>query len=414
MDSLSLSLSTVCTIRVGVRASDNCAKRGSFARLRDQSMSFMHAAHCKRAKLNSTNLANSPLSPADFDDQNPRFLDDKYTLIMDETQQALVGQNLQVLPRNLYAEDGDRGICAPILYSFDQLGGRQASERSQFASTQAESSAAADSAAPTTSEELIENYLHLNPSSGEIRLLRHWPAKWASLPMTLVVRATQADNKDRYTLTTLTITRPPTSQGAAPATYRTGPSAQGNLRPSSAAEEPGFAASESTLAALRPSSNGIEFTPDRLVINVFENVSINDKIARVRARYLGRQEASESRELEPVDLVQAPNQGLQNKTARRTRVVELQLATKRPINYQILDDQSDQFGINGVGEIFIKRPLDYEQRQDYKFRVLATYTKYSDICQVQVNVLNVNDNKPKVGLQPSIGRNSFAQPTSAN
>lgn len=78
----------------------------------------------------------------------------------------------------------------------------------------------------------------------------------------------------------------------------------------------------------------------------------------------------------------------------------------RPISYQILDDQLEQFSINSQGEIFLRRPLDYERRQHFRLRVLASHTKFSDICQLQVNVLNVNDNKPKVSLEEGLGASS--------
>lgn len=280
---------------------------------------------------------------------------------MDESQQNLVGQNLQVLPRNLYAEDGDRGINAQIVYSFDT-------------STSGGGSGGDDPA------QNIDRYLHLNPNSGEIRLIRLWPAKWASNSMTLVVRATQADNKDRYTLTTLTIARPSSIRTSTTTTSTT----------------------ESPPVSLVAKAHGIEFTPDKLSVNVPENVAINAKIAWVKAKYLGQSQLTSPPTVDPpnanyndsqaVDLVTTP--GAPPKI-RKTRVAD-QLQQKRPIIYQILDDSLDQFGINGLGEIFVRKALDYETRQEYKFRVLASYTKYSDICQVQVNVQNINDNKPKV------------------
>lgn len=246
---------------------------------------------------------------------------------MDESQQSLVGQNLQVLPRNLYAEDGDRGIQAPIMYSFDQLGAENA-----------------------TDELGADNFLHLNGATGEVRLIRQWPSQ-AKLPITLVVRATQADNRDRYTLTTLTVLRP------SPDT------------PALAGQLPARARLEA----------GLEFGQSRLELRVPESAPAHEKIGRVRARYMGPRGTTE------------PDAGVELIRDRAVR-----WAGARAISYQILDDQLDQFAVNGLGEISIKRPLDFEQRQEFKFRVLATYLKYSDVCQVQVHVLNVNDNRPKV------------------
>lgn len=225
--------------------------------------------------------------------------------------------------------------------------------------------------------------------------------------MTIVVRATQADNKDRYTLTTLTIARgssPPLAAGSVQqvvqsrVAHSSNSGARGILSPPE----------QNQVQQKQQQSFGLEFEPDKLNIDVSESVAINEKIARVRARYLGNSEPTTT--LAQVDLVTSASTSLLQSTqrasdnrTRRTSSAAIQqqqqqqlTSTKRPINYQILDDQTDQFGINGLGEIFVKRALDYEQKQQYKFRVLATYTKYSDICQVQVNVLNVNDNKPKV------------------
>jgi hypothetical protein len=322
-------------------------------------------------------------------------LDEKYTLVMDETQSSLVGQNLRVLPRNLRAEDGDRGINAPILYSFDATGSRLVPD----------ASAASDDDEPADS---VEQYIHLNPTSGELRLIRQWPAA-SGLPLMLVVRATQADNRDRYALTTLTIVRSgpggqpqggrpaggPSSTPASPATPAVGDHQSSARAPASAAKR------------------GIEFVQERLLVEVAEDTPVNEKIARVRARHLpdaggAKMLALASQQLD-VELPAPSGPAARNEQQvsqqqqqqQHMRLVasgnsQAEQSKNRPINYQILDDQMDQFGINGLGEIFLKRPLDYEQRQELKIRVLATYTKYSDICHVQVVVLNVNDNKPKV------------------
>lgn len=339
-------------------------------------------------------------------------MDEKYTLVMDETQQNLVGQNLQILPRNLYAEDGDRGINAPILYSFDQIGAFQQSSRYPTPPI-TDSDLTSLITASTSGNSLIdepsvniEHYLHLNPTSGEIRLIRQWPNRWAGSPMTLVVRATQADNKDRYTLTTLTITRHSilstisrTFDLVTPKSSKSGENESGDIETATSGH------SETNIKQFE-ANFGLKFVPDKLSVDVPENVAMNEKIAKVRARYqannptttIGEHDSAALSEM--VDLIsESSSAEQQNRTvARKPRdqQQQQQQQQKRPINYQILDDQTDQFGINGLGEVFVKRPLDYEQRQSYKFRVLATYTKYSDICQVQVNVLNVNDNKPKV------------------
>lgn len=293
---------------------------------------------------------------------------------MDESQANSVGQNLRVSPRSLRAEDGDRGIMSPILYSFDLQQQQQLqSPESQVAGPGQDGSSAAANESPLTN---IERYLHLNPSTGELRLIKQWPTS-GRLSMTLVVRATQVDNKDRYSLTTLTIT--------------SGPGEPINQHP------PRLTSLERQKKPAGQQKVGLAFVQDRLTISLPEDTPTMEKVARVRANYIGSPEqAGEPATIEQaVDLVAAAAATTgSNKTTASTNNNARQQS--RPINYQILDDQTDSFGINGLGELSLKRPLDFEQRQQFKFRILATYTKYSDICQVQVNVVNVNDNKPKV------------------
>lgn len=270
---------------------------------------------------------------------------------MDEQQQTLVGQTLQVLPRALYAEDGDKGIRAPIEYSFEQQKGAN--------------DASSDSDRDEPSATKIDTFLHLNPATGELRLIRQWPSQWTGAPLTLVVRATQLDNKDRYALTTLTIvSRAPSSASA------------------------GSLASGSSVSLAPPvappnASGALEFAPDHLSVSVREDVHANEKIARVRARYLGADSSSAA---------------ASSSSSSSVELIGEQPRRATPINYQLLDADAELFGINGVGEIFVKRALDFELKQEHKFRVLATYSKHSDICLVHVRVINVNDNKPKVSV----------------
>lgn len=307
---------------------------------------------------------------------------------MDEKQQNSVGLCLQVLPRNLYAEDGDRGIKAPITYRFDHH------QRPDHLPSGAGSPSASNL---TNADELdqVDNYLHLNAASGEVKLIRQWPTsgRLASAPLTLVVRATQADNSDRYTLTTLTIMRPQLGSGS--------PVIHSTSAPLTTASLPRTRPNEK--------SSGLEFVSARLELSVAESTPVNETIGRVRVIYSGdprlRPLASAEGHIDSqaesavVELIGER----QHSRSRPTRwaTESAQMSARRSINYQILDDQTDQFGINNQGEIFIKRGLDYESRQEFRLRVLATYLKYSDICQVQVHVLNVNDNKPKVSEESS-------------
>ena len=297
----------------------------------------------------------------DFDDQNPRFADEKYSLIMDESQTSSVGQPLRVAPRQLHAEDGDKGIMAPVRYSLDQLlvGGAAST-------TVAPKSPAAEHSEPLS----VERYLHLNEATGELRLIRQWPANnhlLTAAPLTLLVRATQVDNSDRYALTTLTITTP---------------------KSIATAQQPKHA-DRVEFVNLPPENK-------RLNLSVAEDTPPSTQIGRVRAVFVSAAKEESGNDQQPVDLI----------VGQRSKRPAIATGARAPpppppsalISYQLLDDQSEQFAVSSDGEISLRKPLDFEQRQEFRFRVLAAYKKHSDVCSVQVQVLNVNDNKPKVGV----------------
>ncbi|XP_036229621.1 protocadherin Fat 1 isoform X2 [Bactrocera oleae] len=108
----------------------------------------------------------------DADDQNPKFQYDSYT-------GELPGDghpgDLRLRPEPINAVDQDEGICAPIQYTIVQ-------------------------SQDTT-------YFRIHPHSGVITLLT--PIGYADLVngATMVVKATQIDNADRYALTTVMLTR---------------------------------------------------------------------------------------------------------------------------------------------------------------------------------------------------------------
>ncbi|RWS07195.1 protocadherin Fat 4-like protein [Dinothrombium tinctorium] len=109
----------------------------------------------------------------DADDQNPHFLDDKYTGKLPENVRE--GSQLIVSPRAVRAIDPDTDINSEIEYSFNF---------------------------PSDSREY--SFFHIDPKFGDITLKKPLPAS-LTLPLTLVIRATQVDNRDRYALTTLTV-----------------------------------------------------------------------------------------------------------------------------------------------------------------------------------------------------------------
>ncbi|XP_030244485.1 protocadherin Fat 1 isoform X3 [Drosophila navojoa] len=111
----------------------------------------------------------------DADDQNPKFLRESYSAELPADGRA---GELRVRPEPLKAVDQDEGICAPIQYTIVQ---------SQDA-----------------------KYFRVHPHNGVITQLA--PIGYADLThgATLVVKATQIDNPDRYALTTVQLTRPGT------------------------------------------------------------------------------------------------------------------------------------------------------------------------------------------------------------
>ncbi|KAH8414033.1 hypothetical protein KR222_002842, partial [Zaprionus bogoriensis] len=111
----------------------------------------------------------------DADDQNPKFQRESYSAELPADGRA---GELRMRPEPLKAVDQDEGICAPIQYTIVQ---------SQDA-----------------------KYFRVHPHSGVITLLT--PIGYADLThgATLVVKATQIDNPDRYALTTVQLTRPGT------------------------------------------------------------------------------------------------------------------------------------------------------------------------------------------------------------
>ncbi|XP_043863608.1 protocadherin Fat 1 isoform X4 [Drosophila mojavensis] len=111
----------------------------------------------------------------DADDQNPKFLRESYSAELPADGRA---GELRVRPEPLKAVDQDEGICAPIQYTIVQ---------SQDA-----------------------KYFRVHPHNGVITQLA--PIGYSDLThgATLVVKATQIDNPDRYALTTVQLTRPGT------------------------------------------------------------------------------------------------------------------------------------------------------------------------------------------------------------
>uniref|UniRef100_A0A336MED8 CSON000375 protein n=1 Tax=Culicoides sonorensis TaxID=179676 RepID=A0A336MED8_CULSO len=106
----------------------------------------------------------------DADDQNPKFLRDSYHADLPTSN----SDQLIIKPEQIQAKDQDEGINAPLEYSIN----------------------------PSPEAK----YFKINPSNGDVRLVLPFPSDFQH-PITLVIKATQIDNPDRYALTTLILTR---------------------------------------------------------------------------------------------------------------------------------------------------------------------------------------------------------------
>ena len=111
----------------------------------------------------------------DADDQNPVFSQERYEAVLPSP--GLAGSLLSVLPSRLEASDRDLGLNSSVFYSWAGAGP-------------------------------LYRHFSLHTRSGEISLSSDLVQLDEFLqPVTLIVQATQDDNPDRYSITTLTIAR---------------------------------------------------------------------------------------------------------------------------------------------------------------------------------------------------------------
>ena len=122
-------------------------------------------------RYNQTSLTINVL---DADDQNPAFYQEQYSAKVPEFTSE--GLKLVVEPEDVRAYDKDTGINAPVYYTWAGSG---------------------------------PHYRHfqLNRNTGTIYLAGDLGPEELRQPRTLVIRATQFDNPDRYSVTTLRVSR---------------------------------------------------------------------------------------------------------------------------------------------------------------------------------------------------------------
>ena len=114
----------------------------------------------------------------DADDQNPAFLEERYAAVFPYDAQP--GDKLYIEPQPLEAVDQDREINSTITYSFH-------------------------------GSSHDEQFFQINDSTGEVVLRQQLDKSWPG--STLVVKAIQTDNPDRYSVVTLTVLRPDPGAG---------------------------------------------------------------------------------------------------------------------------------------------------------------------------------------------------------
>ncbi|XP_024879634.1 protocadherin beta-11-like [Temnothorax curvispinosus] len=124
----------------------------------------------------------------DADDQNPAFLNDQYKITVPRHIKGR--KQLKVLPAAIKALDQDVGINAPVRYTIQ--GG-------------------------------ILPFLDLNPETAEIVMIRSLQDHELMTPATIVIKATQVNNADRYALATVIVSREdtvgPTAGGRLPVKF---------------------------------------------------------------------------------------------------------------------------------------------------------------------------------------------------
>ncbi|CAG9782647.1 unnamed protein product [Diatraea saccharalis] len=233
----------------------------------------------------------------DADDQNPKFSHEHYSAIIPDDAEP--GTILETSPGPISAVDQDTGIDAPLQYS-------------------------------ATGDH--RHLLALDRDTGALALtaalLRHRD------PLTVVIKATQVDNPDRYALATLSLSR---AARAAPA-------------------------------------RAVRFTRRQYDAAVPEDAAPAARLLTLHT--------------EPPA---TPTVGIHADTPpRRTRIYTSSLQF-------YVSDRSflEKFAIDSAGEVLLRRPLDYETTDSYHYQVMVTDGDSNDTASINITVLNVNEWEPR-------------------
>lgn len=246
----------------------------------------------------------------DADDQNPRFEYESYTAELPVDGKT---GKLKIHPKPIKSWDQDEGIQADILYTISA------------------------SSSPDA------KYFSIKPKSAVIELISPTDMQ----KTTLVVRATQVDNKDRFSLTTVNIMRSDKFRN--------------DLMPEMSISNDNRYSSSASPSFIPPTamtSKPLQFIQPKHQISVRENIPAGTRI--------------------------------------------LSLPTNRPgernnLHYTILeDDQAAYFEVGQYGDVILKKQLDFEKLVRHNFHVKVVDEQLNEAtCQVNVEVLNINDWDPR-------------------
>lgn len=256
----------------------------------------------------------------DADDQNPRFEFESYTAELPSDGKT---GRLKIHPKPIKAWDQDEGIQADILYTISA------------------------SSSPDA------KFFSINPKSGVIELIS---PNSDMQKTTLVVRATQVDNKDRFSLATVNIMRADKFRN--------------DLIPEMSISNDNRYSSSSS-PSYSSSSSSLPFIPSTAMTN------------------------------KQLQFIQPKHQiSVRENLPAGTRI--LSLPTNRPsersnLHYTILeDDQAAYFEIGQYGDVILRKQLDFEKIIRHSFHVKVVDEQLNEAtCHVIVDVLNVNDWDPR-------------------
>lgn len=245
----------------------------------------------------------------DADDQNPKFSHESYTAEFPPL--GKIGR-IRAYPEPIRAWDQDEGLQAEIRYSIN----------------------------PSPES----RYFSINPKTADIDLITSFDVQ----KTTLVIKAMQVDNKDRYALATLTL-------------MRDGAKIEQTIR------------NEQTIR------HEVAIKNDQVTGTSSTTVNI-DRI--VKLQFIQPKYEARVREDVPAGarLIALPT----NKPGERY------------LQYTILDETQDEiFEIGQFGEVVLRKQLDYEKAIRHVFGVMASDGISNATCQVIIEVINVNEWDPR-------------------